>query len=103
MKLGIMVLNKVELLDKLLSELGDAGIGGATILSSTGMAVSWPTATRTCPFWALCGLCWTPTGRRIRPSSWCSGRNRWRRCGQSANRCWETFPSRTLPFSLRCL
>ena len=38
MKFGIMVLNKVELLDKLLSELGDAGIGGATILSSTGMA-----------------------------------------------------------------
>ncbi len=38
MKLLILILNKVELLDELLEELGQAKIGGATILQSRGMA-----------------------------------------------------------------
>lgn len=38
MKLLIIVLNKVECLDKLLASLGKKGIPGATILDSRGMA-----------------------------------------------------------------
>lgn len=38
MKCMFIVLNKVEVLDDLLTKLGDNGINGATILSSTGMA-----------------------------------------------------------------
>ena len=38
MKLFIIVLNKVDKLDYLLEELGEAGISGATIINSTGMA-----------------------------------------------------------------
>lgn len=34
----IVVLNRVELLDKMLSALNDAGIRGATVLNSIGMA-----------------------------------------------------------------
>lgn len=37
MQLLTIVLNKTELLDKLLSELMDNGIHGATIINSTGM------------------------------------------------------------------
>lgn len=38
MQLLILVLNKVECLEELLQTLLDAGIGGATVLESTGMA-----------------------------------------------------------------
>ncbi len=38
MKLMVFILNKVEELEPLLSSFADHGIGGATILSSTGMA-----------------------------------------------------------------
>ena len=38
MKLFVIVLNKVDKLDSLLEELGEAGISGATIINSTGMA-----------------------------------------------------------------
>jgi len=38
MQLLVIVLNKVEKLDCLLERLMEKGIGGATILSSTGMA-----------------------------------------------------------------
>lgn len=38
MKLLVMVLNKVELLDKLLITLSNEDIRGATIISTTGMA-----------------------------------------------------------------
>lgn len=38
MKCMFIILNKVEALDDLLAKLGDNGINGATILSSTGMA-----------------------------------------------------------------
>lgn len=38
MKLFVIVLNKVDKLDSLLEELGEAGISGATIMNSTGMA-----------------------------------------------------------------
>ncbi|MFV0497518.1 MAG: hypothetical protein ACK5L0_05000 [Candidatus Fimivivens sp.] len=38
MKLMVFVLNKAELLEPLLSEFLQAGISGATILESTGMA-----------------------------------------------------------------
>lgn len=38
MQLLLLVLNKVELLDKLLEKLADQGVKGATILNSVGMA-----------------------------------------------------------------
>lgn len=38
MKCMVIILNKTEVLDDLLTKLGDNGINGATILSSTGMA-----------------------------------------------------------------
>ena len=38
MKLMVFILNKVEALEPLLTSFADHGIGGATILSSTGMA-----------------------------------------------------------------
>lgn len=38
MKLMVFILNKVEALEPLLTAFADHGIGGATILSSTGMA-----------------------------------------------------------------
>lgn len=38
MQLLVLVLNKVEILDELLAQLSVGGIGGATILHSTGMA-----------------------------------------------------------------
>lgn len=37
MQLLVMVLNKVELLEELMAQLAAGGIGGATILNSTGM------------------------------------------------------------------
>ena len=39
MQLVIIVLNKVEVLDKMLKQFGDANIPGATILDSKGMAM----------------------------------------------------------------
>lgn len=38
MKLMVFILNRVESLEPLLTAFADHGIGGATILSSTGMA-----------------------------------------------------------------
>ena len=38
MKMLVMILNKVEVLEPLLEKLSEAGISGATILSSVGMA-----------------------------------------------------------------
>jgi len=38
MKLLVFILNKTEVLEVFLSRLAEEGIGGATILSSTGMA-----------------------------------------------------------------
>lgn len=38
MKMLVMILNKVDMLESLLEKLADAGICGATILSSVGMA-----------------------------------------------------------------
>ncbi len=38
MRLLVLILNKVELLDELLTAFTDCGIQGATILTSTGMA-----------------------------------------------------------------
>lgn len=38
MKLMVFILNKVEALEPLLTSFADHGIGGATILNSTGMA-----------------------------------------------------------------
>lgn len=38
MQILVLVLSKYEKLDKLLSELNDAGISGATVINSTGMA-----------------------------------------------------------------
>lgn len=38
MKLLVLVLNKVEYLDEILEGFADAGIGGATIIQSRGMA-----------------------------------------------------------------
>ncbi len=38
MKMLVFVLNKVDVLDRFLTELSDAGIRGATIITSTGMA-----------------------------------------------------------------
>lgn len=40
MKTLVLILNKVDLLDKLLNSLSDNGITGGTILNSTGMAKS---------------------------------------------------------------
>lgn len=40
MKLMIFVLNKIEVLDFLLEDLSKAGIKGATIINSTGMAMT---------------------------------------------------------------
>lgn len=39
MQLVIIVLNKIEVLDKMLKKFGDANIPGATILDSKGMAM----------------------------------------------------------------
>ncbi len=38
MKCLFIILNDVDLLDELLTQLGETGVKGATILSSTGMA-----------------------------------------------------------------
>lgn len=40
MQLLVLVLNKIELLEELLSQLSQGGIHGATILQSTGMATT---------------------------------------------------------------
>lgn len=40
MQLLVIVLNKVELLEDLMAQLAAGGIGGATILSSTGMGTT---------------------------------------------------------------
>ncbi len=39
MQLVVIVLNKIEVLDKMLKEFGNANIPGATILDSKGMAM----------------------------------------------------------------
>ena len=40
MQLLVLVLNKLEVLDELLTQMASAGISGATILNSTGMATT---------------------------------------------------------------
>ena len=55
MKMLIFVLNRVEKLEPALNKLEHAGLRGATVLSSRGMAMTLDKYTATVRFWVRCG------------------------------------------------
>ena len=66
MQMMIFVLNRIELLEGLLAELGHHGIKGATVFNTTGMAHVL-TNDDEMSFWVHCAIFWNRTVRTTAP------------------------------------